>query len=433
MVRNVRVFLDRVRTGAQTQWMIRMRRKDFQQCFAEKQKQLVARLGLNGEMKAWPITLRKLQDIELSIPIRLFHYNDEWVLGPILGILTSVRGQTFGGNRTDHRDLSRMGKHTHTCVFVLTPESIVYEQNQIHGYVWTGYKNKPWVLVDLPIPDVVYNRIPNRARERDAMAIEAKQWLIKKTKGHLYNSRFFNKVELMKYMSDSEETRIYLPRTEIFQSRNQLIQWLRNRPIIYVKPANGTIGQGIIRIDRSYSGWTIKKQLQGEQIVRHYQQLQPAVSTISQWIARGNYIIQEGVQLANWQGRIFDFRVLLQKDRRHRWKVTGLGARVAGLDGITTHVPNGGKIANAKQVLEDVFPGNSARIYNEIKHLALVSAQQIEKNISNVGEMSMDIGVDDNGKPWFIEANAKPMKFDEPTIRLRSLLRIIHYAEGLYV
>lgn len=29
----------------------------------------------------------------------------------------------------------------------------------------------------------------------------------------------------------------------------------------------------------------------------------------------------------------------------------------------------------------------------------------------------MDLGIDDLGEIWFFEANAKPMKFDEPQIR----------------
>jgi hypothetical protein len=45
--------------------------------------------------------------------------------------------------------------------------------------------------------------------------------------------------------------------------------------------------------------------------------------------------------------------------------------------------------------------------------------------------MSMDLGVDQEGGIWFFEANAKPMKFDEPDIRKRSLDRIFQY--GKYV
>ncbi|UUZ93289.1 YheC/YheD family protein [Paenibacillus sp. P25] len=42
--------------------------------------------------------------------------------------------------------------------------------------------------------------------------------------------------------------------------------------------------------------------------------------------------------------------------------------------------------------------------------------------------MSMDLGVDTNGDLWFFEANSKPMKFDEPPIRKKSLENLIRYS-----
>jgi hypothetical protein len=41
--------------------------------------------------------------------------------------------------------------------------------------------------------------------------------------------------------------------------------------------------------------------------------------------------------------------------------------------------------------------------------------------------MSMDLGVDTTGKLWFFEANSKPMKFDEPHIREKSLRRLVRF------
>jgi len=45
--------------------------------------------------------------------------------------------------------------------------------------------------------------------------------------------------------------------------------------------------------------------------------------------------------------------------------------------------------------------------------------------------MSMDLGVDKQGNIWFFEANSKPMKFDEPHIRQKSLERIFQYSRFL--
>ncbi len=43
----------------------------------------------------------------------------------------------------------------------------------------------------------------------------------------------------------------------------------------------------------------------------------------------------------------------------------------------------------------------------------------------------MDLGIDSEGVLWFFEANSRPMKFDEPLIRKKSLERIFHYSDYL--
>jgi len=64
---------------------------------------------------------------------------------------------------------------------------------------------------------------------------------------------------------------------------------------------------------------------------------------------------------------------------------------------------------------------------------ALTLARQIERSARTLlGEMSMDLGIDETGRIWFFEANSKPMKFDEPHIRQKSLERIFQYSLHLY-
>ncbi|MOA37277.1 Endospore coat-associated protein YheD [compost metagenome] len=62
----------------------------------------------------------------------------------------------------------------------------------------------------------------------------------------------------------------------------------------------------------------------------------------------------------------------------------------------------------------------------------MLIAKQIERASGQLlGEMSMDLGIDSAGGIWFFEANSKPMKFDEPHIRQKSLERIFQYGSYL--
>lgn len=121
------------------------------------------------------------------------------------------------------------------------------------------------------------------------------------------------------------------------------------------------------------------------------------------------------------------------KNIRGSWSITGVGARLAGKGSITTHVPRGGSVEDPFKLLSSLFgPEDSTDLLNKVKSTAIQIARQIERasGLSH-GEMSMDLGVDTLGTLWFFEANAKPMKFDEPEIRQKSLRRIFQYSSFL--
>ena len=150
-------------------------------------------------------------------------------------------------------------------------------------------------------------------------------------------------------------------------------------------------------------------------------------------IGNEQYIAQQGISLPRYQKRPFDLRVLVQKNGKGRWSITGIGARVAGSRSITTHVPRGGTIEDPQMLLQHVFGVDTAAIIlRQASKTALTIAKQIEKGQrTRLGEMSMDLGVDAQGHLWFFEANAKPMKFDEPHIREKSLENTVLYCKFL--
>lgn len=92
------------------------------------------------------------------------------------------------------------------------------------------------------------------------------------------------------------------------------------------------------------------------------------------------YIIQQGIHLSTYQGRPYDIRVLVQKNGKGQWHMTGMGIRVAGEQSITTHVPQGGYIQSVDTVFHETF-GNE--LTEKWKHktalLTTKIAQHIEK------------------------------------------------------
>jgi hypothetical protein len=369
------------------------------------------------------------------LPIRVKKSKQGIVLGPIIGILTVQRfgTGTFRGNRANFRDIVEAGKRLGLTVVVFTPEGVSARET-VDGYAHVGGKTG-WRKVTVPLPSVVYNRVPDREAEERPNVMWVKKWL--KEQGIPYfNGGFFNKSELFEILRESTETTSYLPPTETLTDSAQLQRWMRRQYLLYLKPVDGKAGDGIIQIRREGKGYHVTHQQSGLRTRTMYDTRQAAAAAVQKRIGGRAYLLQQGVLLASANGRPFDLRLLVQKNRYGAWLVTGVGARIADSDGITTHVPNGGQIDRASRVLEAAFGTERGRqIEERAREMALRIAQTLEAQRASTGEltgeMSMDIGVAEDGQLWFFEANAKPMKFDEPLIRTKSLLRLMHYCEFL--
>ncbi len=71
-----------------------------------------------------------------------------------------------------------------------------------------------------------------------------------------------------------------------------------------------------------------------------------------------DYIVPARHSAGYVERRPFDLRVLVQKNSKGQWDITGVGARVAGSSSITTHVPRGGSIEDPEKLLSAISVPN---------------------------------------------------------------------------
>lgn len=355
---------------------------------------------------------------------------------PVIAILTiSDRLQQFRGNRNNFRDIIRTGKEMGYLVYVVTVRDLRLEEPVVTGYV-PSPSGKLWYAIPVPRPQIIYNRIPNREEEEKAPVVRKIAECLEHPDVHLYNPSFFNKWNLFEWLKESKATARHVPKTRRLRSAATLTAMLKNHDSLYLKPEKGKAGKGIMRLKyRPNTLLPFRLQIQSGKKNTTYK----AASVERLWARIGRakgtsrYIVQQAIGLAGYHGRPFDLRVLLQKNGRGAWAVTGVGARLAGARSITTHVPRGGSIEDPSTMLEGTFGAEQAAvILKNVSTTALLVARQIERASGfMLGEMSMDLGVDEQGGVWFFEANSRPMKFDEPNIRKLSLERIFQY--GLHL
>lgn len=386
-----------------------------------------------------PITHQTIQPGEFGFPVHLRTSGDgSWHLPPLIGIITSKHHQqpSFRGNRANFRDIIETGRRMGVLVFVFIPEGFHKTSPYTVGYS-RHPAHKQWIRLVFPHPDVVYNRIPDRESEQRSPERQALRFFLSSPHIHMFNPHFFDKQELFRWLANDRVLRSCLPATAAWGptgSKEKLIHYVRHYDTVYIKPTRGKAGKGIMRIkkDTDHYHLTYVTGKASELIQFRTRQIKTLYLKINHLVNGQPYMIQQGVSLSRYQGRPFDCRLLVQKNGHGRWGVTGLGIRVAGARGITTHVPRGGTIGKPADIFPRVFGSRAKSVYEQATELAVAVARGIERQSGKKwGEVSIDLGIDRNLNMWVFEANAKPMKFDEPLIRKRSLERLIAYATYL--
>lgn len=355
---------------------------------------------------------------------------------PVLAILTIEDDiQLFRGNRSNFADLIRVGREQGFIVYVLTAKNLYLSRTSLKGFIFDE-QQEIWQQRLLPFPDIIYNRIPQREDELLPAVKNKINACIKDPRVTLFNPFFFNKWHLFEWLRQSKTTKPYIPLTRKLMSLSGLGKMMQKHSFLYLKPESGKAGKGIMTITvkaEKQLPFRLKIQEERKSATYNCATITKLWSRIQKQSAGEAYIAQQGIQLASFNDRRFDLRALVQKNSNGRWEMTGIGARVAGSSSITTHVPRGGMIEDPEKLLISSFNVEQARrILLKAKRTALLIARQIERaSGQTLGEMSMDLGIDSSGSVWFFEANSKPMKFDEPHIRQKSLERIFQY--GLYL
>ncbi|MCL6445378.1 MAG: YheC/YheD family protein [Alicyclobacillus sp.] len=355
-------------------------------------------------------------------PIKLSLEGNRVSAGPVFAILAGGAGLAFRGIRTDFRDLLRCARTLNEFVYVLPAASVNEQLASWEGCVRVGFRR--WIELPCPWPEAIYNRVPLRNLE-SSLPVSTAKAVLSDLQIPMFNPEYFNKAVLYDILRTAGLGH-YVPETLPELTALGLKRMLTHCESVYLKPATGSIGHGIMKVENQGKHFMLAALRDGRCRAFSVSPYSRLWELISRMRVRGRYVIQAAKPLLRWDGRPCDLRVLVQK-RDSGWYITGIGVRVAGPQTITTHVPHGGQIIPVDELLERCFAWRADEVRDQLKRMILQCAEAIDAHYGGeLGEMSMDIGLDADGNAWFFEANSKPMKFDEPDIRARSLVGVLH-------
>jgi hypothetical protein len=366
------------------------------------------------------VKVTSLMRTELGIPhaglINLKREGDALRIGPSIGIVTTGLRRDprmpIGQRTSFFHKLLQAQEGKGVFYFIFSPHDVDWNNHRVSAWFLRRTKSGGYVWRKLitAMPDVVYDRIPSRTAEKQEAVKEFKYRLANYQHTPVFNQGFFNKWLVHQLLYPNPEVNQHIPETYTSPTLQTVKNLLRKYPIVYLKPKNGSLGYGIVKVVRQAGkGYEVSYHTGGGNVKRHFAKLTALYQHVFRTRRASSYLAQQGIPLLTFHGRPFDFRVHLHKNQQNKWVVSCMAAKVAGSGSVTTHVRTGGTVIPGDELLHHLFGRQHAMMMERIREASIRLATAIEQaKGTELGELGLDIGIDVKGHVWMFEANSKP-------------------------
>ncbi|MBP1932973.1 YheC/YheD family protein [Ammoniphilus resinae] len=318
-----------------------------------------------------------------------------------IGILLDHR--TWKGipsRRTGHEKIqfyNKAAQKHRLTPFYFSLQQLFPAKRKIKGYL---YRNGSYRLVTRSIPPVIHNRsMPFTRGLRNKLGQLSKQSIV-------YNAHTrYTKLKIHKLLSKKGNLEPHLPKTKRF-AKDSLRRMMEQFKELYVKPSSGSIGKGIFKLEQVGKGeWKI--QTSGK---TRFKPSNKVYRYLRGKVGQRSFLVQEAIPLAKYKGRPYDIRVSVQKSSNGKWQVTGMVGKVAGKGKHVTNVARGGKVKTC-DVLFAHCGWDVKKTTEIIEDFSLRVAKHLGKKLNRLADVGFDIGLDQGGKPYFIEMNGRDLRY----------------------
>ncbi len=292
-------------------------------------------------------------------------------------------------------------------LYLFTLEDIDSENLKIRGLFYNASQNR-WSSEIFPFPHVLYMR-----KMPDHLDKKAHHFLKLAAKMHipLVNARSaFDKWELYRVLWASPEMRPHLPETRLYRGQESEISGMLNRyGKVYLKACRGSRGREVMQVSRLPGGALEYSYYDGRLFIKQTNN-RCLQRIVAHFFGQEQVIIQQPIDLIGIADRKADLRAEMQRNGKGLLEIVGMPVRVGhARSPITTHA--------ACYRFEDFFghvlklnQDTVAALEDKLRCLLGKIYLLLEKHYGPFGELGIDIGVDQNYHPWFIECNAQSAK-----------------------
>ena len=365
---------------------------------------------------------------QLGLPLTcgydLVIQGDKITIGPFIGILCELTNRKLTEMLPTYKSFVKGYPYIGGAIAVFSMEGIHKEKRSISGFLYDSEKNT-WEVRSFPFPAVVMSIAePSLTSSWESFHEHMKNF-DSLLGGRVFNYPHFSKWEMYEMLRP--ELKDQLPETVLYRNVEDIHDMLNRHESIYIKPLHGRLGKRIFNVVVNGSELKVKydeKRRSHEEVFTI-----GAESNLffQKHLIPDEFLIQQTIPLKTYEGSVIDFRVMLAKNEKGLWENLGIYSRYGARGQIVSNITAGGHTEIARNTLKNVWDLEEKeiqRVEQEMERIVLHSIQVLENHGYHLGNIGVDVGLDDECQLSLIEINHQN---PDPYIALMAKDRLAFY------
>jgi len=322
---------------------------------------------------------------------------------PVMGVIIADPDHAANLSRylTHKIGMKNLSRNLATSVYYFSIRDIDEQDLNINGLC---FEHGQWVKKVAPFPNFLY--LSGALEKFSLNQIALLRRAVRECKVRILSAPFeFNKWEVHRILRGSSYLQEHLPETRLWRNINELTLMLRRYDALYLKACRGRRGEQVLRL-KLLSDGAVECRYYKDALTITTVKIDNLYSFIQIFFNGRNLIIQQPIDLIEFEGCNVDLRAELQRNGRGVLEIVGIPVRVASAGSpITTHASS---YRFEQFFLEMIGYSGAAflelkqKLYRLLSHIY----RHMESNYGPLGEIGIDIGLDKNNRLWMIECNA---------------------------
>ncbi|MCQ5365815.1 YheC/YheD family protein [Anoxybacillus salavatliensis] len=322
-------------------------------------------------------------------------------------------------------------EQAHCLSYFFSIFDIDWNTNMVHGYVYVnGRFERRW----LPFPHVMYDRGASFQTEHKPLVQRVRTNMRNNTNIKFINELdYLGKWEVYERLRDVLTVRHHLPKTIKYKTFNDILTMIDEHNRVFVKSFYGSRAREVMSITKKENVFEVMF-IKNDNLMIEQMNVEQLKDHVESFTKHKPFLVQQGISLMTFQQRPFDIRILMLKNKEGRWEVIyDLINLAEERSSITT-------VRDSRQYDFKAIYSSLCETYRTVPSIAHLHTfaehvcEAIEKKFGHFAEIGLDVGIDESGHMWLIEANSKPEKYPGPGLPSyvkhpsRSFMATIDYA-----